>query len=155
MRMIKNFILLICLIPILSGCHHTQPLTKKQTLRLYIQAEKNIPSEWSVPVTLPISKKTFRLFPKPVITEELIDNIELIQTDFGKCIQLSLTPNGTESLHNATLNNYGKVLVLLENNQALGFRPIESPIDKNVVMIFIEVPDIQLPSVVSQLKSCL
>lgn len=106
----------------------------------------------TVSVTLPKSGVRVAVGPKPVFTEGDLVNVELMQVDLGKCLLFQFTPAAARDLYRVSGSNQGRRLVLFLNNVAVGARRMEGPFADGAVMVFVEVPDADLPVLVSNLK---
>lgn len=151
----KYFTSLLLTVFLFTGCHHTHHPSKNKSaaVALYIQAEENIPTDWTIPATLPISGTAFRLFPKPIVTQTHIKNAELTNTEYGAGLLLHLNKQGSSLLHAATINNPGKQLVLVVNDGTLGFRPIQAPNTSGQIMFFLEIEQNELARLVSLINN--
>ncbi|MGH7958915.1 MAG: hypothetical protein ACREH8_18160 [Opitutaceae bacterium] len=104
------------------------------------------------PVMLPQSGVRLSVNAQPVITEGDIVNVELVQVDLGKCLLVQLTPSATRDFHRLSVTHQGRRLVLMIDGKALGARRIDGPITNGVVYVFVEVPELELPGFVDNLK---
>ena len=104
------------------------------------------------PVTLPQSGVRLTVNSKPVITEGDIVNVELVQVDLGKCLLVQLTPSATRDFYRLSVTHQGRRLVLLVNDAPLGARRLDGAITNGVIYVFVEVPEGDLPALVTNLK---
>jgi len=63
-----------------------------------------------------------------------------------------VTPTAARDMYRLTGSNQGKRLVLTLNDVALGARLIDAPMGEGSVMIFVELGDAELESLVRDLK---
>jgi hypothetical protein len=116
--------------------------------RLFLEsADRSAPS-----VRLPTSGAVVAVSPKAIITEGDIVDAEVMQVELGRCLLLRLTPTAARDLYRLTVVNQGRRLVLTLNDVALGARVIDAPLAEGAVLIFVEVPEAELPALVRNLK---
>jgi hypothetical protein len=104
------------------------------------------------PVILPQSGVRLSVNSKPVITEGDIVNVELVQVDLGKCLLIQLTPTATRDFYRLSVTHQGRRLVMTVNGETLGARRLDGVITNGVIYVFVEVPEIELPALVNNLK---
>lgn len=109
-------------------------------------------SELGRPVTLPQSEVFISIDPKPVIMEFDITDAEVAQVAMGKCLLVRLTTAAARDLYRLTGTAPGRRLVLSLNDQIVGARKIDRPLDDGTILIFLEKPDSELPDLVARLK---
>jgi hypothetical protein len=148
--MIKPAASLLLLTLALAGCQSAKaPLDYTPTLpRLFL--ETSDPEATSV--ALPQSGVRVAINPKPVFTEGDIVNVELVQVDLGKCLMLQLSPAAARELYRVSASNQGRRLLLMLNQVPIGARRIDGPLADGNVLMFVEVPDVALPVLVTNLK---
>jgi hypothetical protein len=106
-------------------------------------------------VTLPQSGVRLSLNAQPVLTEGDVVNVELAQVELGKCLLFQLTSAAARDLYRLTASHQGRRLALFINGAPLGARRIEGPWSNGAVLVFAELPEEALPSLVADLrKSC-
>lgn len=106
----------------------------------------------ATPVTLPQSGVRLGVQSSPVLTEGDIVNVEVMQVELGKCVMFQLTSSAARDLYRFSVTNQGRRLVLFLNGTPLGARRIDGPFAEGNVLIFVEVPDAELPKLVENLK---
>jgi hypothetical protein len=106
----------------------------------------------SATITLPQSGVQVAVASQPVLTETDITNVEVAKVELGECLMFQLTSAATRDLYRLTGSNQGRRLVLTLNGMPLGARRIEQPLADGAVLIFVEVPDSDLPALVARLK---
>lgn len=104
------------------------------------------------PLTLPQSGVRVTVNPKPVIAEGDIVNVDLVQVDLGKCLLFQLTPTATRDFYRMSVTHQGRRLVVVINDSALGARRMDGVITNGTIFVFVEVPEIDLPRLVDNLK---
>jgi hypothetical protein len=104
------------------------------------------------PLTLPQSGVRVTVNPKPVIAEGDIINVDLVQVDLGKCLLFQLTPTAARDFYRLSVTHQGRRLVVLINDSPLGARRIDGVITNGTIFVFVEVPEIDLPRLVDNLK---
>lgn len=132
-----------------SGCATTKPVDYTPTqARLFLEStDANAPT-----VKLPRSGVVIAVSSKAVITEGDIINAEVVQVELGRCLLLQVTPTAARDLYRLTGSNQGRRLVLTLNDVALGARQIDRPFDEGSIMIFVELSDVELATLVVDLK---
>ena len=103
-------------------------------------------------VRLPHSGVAIAVSPKAVITEGDIVNAEVVQVDLGRCLMLEVTPAAARDLYRLTGSNQGRRLVLTLNDVALGVRQIDRAVEGGALLIFVEMTDAELATLVVNLK---
>ena len=103
-------------------------------------------------VRLPRSGVAIAVSPKAVITEGDIVNAEVVQVDLGRCLMLEVTPAASRDLYRLTGSNQGQRLVLTLNDVALGVRQIDRAVEGGALLIFVEMTDAELATLVVNLK---
>ena len=132
-----------------SGCQSKAPTDFSPThARLFLEStDARGPTK-----TLPKSGVVISIGTKAMITEVDIVNAEVAQVDLGRCLMLQLTPAATRDLYRLTGSNQGKRLVLTLNDVPVGARKIDAPFTDGTLFIFVEMTDVQLESLVRDLK---
>lgn len=138
----------IALATLASSCH-TPPRDYTPTAaRFYLEA----PAGQGAVATLPESGVRIPIGAKPVISEFDLVDAEIAQVELGPCLMFRLSPAAARDLYRLTAANQGRRLVLTLNNAAAGARRIDAPMGDGTILIFIEMPDDQLPALVRNLK---
>ncbi|MBP8255988.1 MAG: hypothetical protein KAX37_01600 [Opitutaceae bacterium] len=109
-------------------------------------------SEYGRPVVLPQSGVFISIDPKPVIMEFDITDAEVAEVALGKCLLVRLTTAAARDLYRLTGSAQGRRLVLSLNDQVVGARKIDRPLDDGTILLFVERPDNELPGMVTRLK---
>lgn len=145
------FILLLLLVlGATSGCQHSKALRLEPLVaRFYLET---YPSEAGRTVVLPQSDVMVVVSPKPVVMEFDVVDVEIAEVALGRCLIFKLTLAAGRDLYRLTGSSQGQRLVLALNDQAIGARKIDQPLDETNLMIFLEMPDDALPDVVARLK---
>jgi len=116
--------------------------------RLFLES-----SDTSAPaVKLPKSEVIIRVSSKAIITEGDIVDAEVAQLELGRCLLLRVTPAAARDLYRLTVLNQGRRMVLALNGVALGARQIDGPFAEGTVLIFVEITDGELTTLVTDLK---
>jgi hypothetical protein len=89
---------------------------------------------------------------KAIITEGDIVDAEVAQLELGRCLLLRVTPAAARDLYRLTVLNQGRRMVLALNGVALGARQIDGPFAEGTVLIFVEITDGELTTLVTDLK---
>ncbi|MBI2510687.1 MAG: hypothetical protein HYV96_01795 [Opitutae bacterium] len=117
--------------------------------RFYLEAK---PDESGVAVTLPQSGVTIAVAPKPVVVEYDIANAEIAQVELGRCLLVQLNGAAARDLYRLSVTANGRRLVLALNDRFVGARRIDQALEGGVMLIFVELPDEELPALVGRLK---
>jgi hypothetical protein len=135
-----------------SGCA-TAPEPAKDfaplVARFYLEAK---PGEAGVAVMLPQSGVTINVAPKPVVVEYDIANAEVAQVELGRCLLVQLNGPASRDLYRLSVGAIGRRLVLALNDQFVGARRIEAAMEDGAILIFVELPDAELSTLVDRLK---
>ncbi len=141
------------LLLIFTACQSTPPKVAAAYAPLVARFHlETRPGEAGAAVQLPQSGVTLNVGPKPVIVESDITNAEIAQVELGRCLMLQLTPAAARDLYRLSVAAIGRRLVLSLNGDFLGARRIEQALPDGVILVFVEVPDAELPALVARLK---
>jgi len=133
----------------LAGCQSgAHKVVSSERARFYIEASDG----QSELLTLPRSGVQISVMPKPVFTEYDFVNVEMAQSEEGKCLEFQFTPAAARDLYKLTVANPGRRLVLVLGDVAFGARRIVRPVDTGTLFVFVEVPETTLPALVVSLK---
>ncbi len=133
----------------LAGCHSgAQRVVSSERARFYLESG----GDQTETLTLPRSGTQISVMPKPVFTEYDFVNVEIAQSDQGKCLEFQFTPAAARRLYKLTAANPGRLLVLVLGDVAFGARRIVRPVDTGTLFVFVEVPETALPALVVSLK---
>lgn len=149
MRPLAACLLLLALT--LTGCQSSSAKKKDYTpiqARFFLEEA----DARAVGATLPKSGVQVMIGPKAIFTEGDITNVELMQVELGKCLQFQFTSSAARDLYRVSASNQGRRLVLFLDGIALGARRMEGPFSGGAVLVFVEVPDADLPVLVDNLK---
>lgn len=135
---------------LVAGCRSNPQRDYTPTVARFLLEAR--PSESGVPVTLPESGVQINALRKPVVAEFDIVNVELAQVALGKCLLFQLTPAATRDLYRLTGSNQGRRLVLMLNDAPLGARRIDGAWTDGTILMFVELPESELPALVTNLK---
>lgn len=118
--------------------------------RFLIEAPAEAPA--TTMVELPISKVRIPAYPRPVLNEVDIANVELVRVDLGLCLMFDCTPEGTRNLMRLSASNLGRRVVVTLNGTPFGARLFESTIPDGRLFIFVEMNDEQVTTAAVDLK---
>ncbi len=137
-------------VALLAGCG-SQPPPRFEPLvaRCYLEVR---PGEAGLPVQLPVSGVTVAVNPKPVIVEYDLSGAQVAEVELGRCLLLRLTPAAARDFHRLSVSALGRRLVLALNDRMLGARRIEQPMPDGTLLIFLELPDADLPALAERLQ---
>jgi preprotein translocase subunit SecD len=142
----------LCLLSLaLAGCQNPPAATKSITserARFHLESA----DESAQLVTMPRSGVQLAIGSKPVFTEHDIVKVSIAHIEQGECLAFEFTPAAARDLRRLTSENPGRHLVLLLEGVAFGARLIEKPLDRGVLLVFVETPDAALPALVDSLN---
>jgi len=135
----------------LSGCKTTEtsPLDQPLVARFFMELRPGSPG---VRVQLPVSKVALTVNPKPVLVEYDIANVEFAKVDLGWCLYFQFSSAAARDLYRLSAANVGGRLVLTLNDAPVGARVIDQAITDGSLLIFVEVPNEELPPIAERLK---
>jgi len=134
----------------LAACSSPAPAPYQPAVaRLFLEAK---PGEPGLEVTLPESGVTLTVGAKPVFLESDVLNAEVVEVDLGRCLLVQLTSAAARDLYRLSVAARGRRLVLAVDNHLLGARRIDEPIADGRLLVFVEMPDGRLPTLVARLK---
>jgi len=103
-------------------------------------------------VTLPVSGVQIAVNNRPVVTEFDFTGVDLAQSDMGRFLVFSLTPEAARDIYRVTGSNQGKRLVLFINGKPVGARVIDGAFNTGSIAVFAAIPDEELPMIVKNLN---
>lgn len=135
----------------LASCQSPEqsPLDQPLIARFFMEVRPGTPG---TAVQLPVSKVLLNINPKPVLVEYDIANVEFAKVDLGWCLYFRFNPAAARDLYRLTMANNGGRLVLTLNDTPVGARVIDGPIADGNLLIFVELPNDQLPPIAERLK---
>jgi len=136
---------------LLTGCKTTEPSPLDQPLvaRFFMELRPGTPG---VRVQLPVSKLALTVNPKPVLVESDITNVEFAKVDLGWCLFFQFSSAAARDLYRLSAANLGGRLVLTLNDAPVGARVLDQAIADGGLLIFVEVPNEELPPIAERLK---
>jgi hypothetical protein len=148
MRSRLLFALLAALL--VAGCKTTDsPLDQPLVARFFMEVRSGTPG---VTLQLPISKVALNVNPKPVLVEYDIANVQFAKVDLGWCLYFQFTSAAARDLYRLSAANLGGRLVLTLNDTPVGARVIDQAIADGNLLIFVELPNEELPPIAERLK---
>ncbi len=134
-----------------AGCQTKPPSALDQPLvaRFFMEVRPSTPG---MPVRLPVSQVAVNVNPKPVLVESDLANVEFAKVDLGWCLYFQFTPAAARDLYRLSASNLGGRLVLMLNDAPAGARRLDQPIADGNLLIFVEVPNEELPVIATRLK---
>lgn len=145
---------LFALVFALYGCEHTGK-PNNYALRLHWEDRPARQARTTREVELPQSHLVYVVDAQPILWEGHFTNAELLQVEEGLCVLLQCNAAGTRELYRQTASNQGGRLILLVNEEPMGARYVESPLGDGNLVLFVELPDSEIPAFVSDLKHSL
>lgn len=154
----KNFQIfagvLVLLATVLAGCRSTE-IENAQVPSIFLEAGNVYPGQTNPTVSLPVSGTEFRIFEEPVFDPSDIIRIEMVRVDRGVAVRYLLTPSAGRKLVRVSVDNMGYRFVFFNNEKPIGARMIDGPIENGIVYTFLEVPDEDLPELVTEMNRTL
>lgn len=132
-----------------GGCRSSTSNHPPLAVRLYLETK---PGEPGVPVRLPVSGVTIDVGAKPVLVEYDVVDAEVVRAELGRCLRFHLSPAASRDLYRLSVVALGRRLVLSLNGTLVGAQRIDRAMDDGTIMIFAELPDEQLPGLVSRIR---
>ena len=144
------FLALLCVL-LTSGCQTKEsPLDQPLVARFYLELRPGTPG---MAVQLPVSRLILNVNPKPVLTEYDIANVEFGKTtDLGWCLKFQFTSAAARDLYRLSAANLGGRLVLTLNDAPVGARVLDQPVADGSLLMFVELPNEELPPIAERLK---
>lgn len=133
-----------------AGCA-SAPKSAAELTRARFYLETNT-GQAGIPVQLPQSGVALAVGAKPVVSEYDIVNAEVMQVDLGRCLMVQLTPAAARDLYRLSVGAVGRRLVLSLDGNFVGARRIDATMTDGNILVFVETPDEQLPSLAGQIK---
>jgi len=135
---------------ILGGCASTRPAAFAPVVaRFFLEADLSEPGR---AVVLPQSGVAIRIAPKPVLMEFDLLDAQIAEVSLGRCLAFQLTLAAGRDLYRLSGNSQGSRLVLTLNDEVVGARRIDQPIDNGQLLVFVEMNDAKLPALVESLQ---
>lgn len=103
-------------------------------------------------VQLPRSEVKISINAQPVFTEADVVDADLARVELGDCLRFQLSGAGARDLYRLTASHQGRRLVVFLHDAPLGARRIEGPFADGAILIFVEVDDAALPTLVETVK---
>jgi hypothetical protein len=150
--MIRPRLLLASLCLLFSaGCQTKEdsPLDQPLIARFFMEVRPGTPG---LAVQLPVSKVILNVNPKPVFVEYDIVNVEFAKVDLGWCLFFQFSSAAARDLYRLTASNLGGRLILTLNDTPIGARRIDQAIADGGLLVFVEVPNEELPPIAERLK---
>lgn len=124
----------------------------KHIMRVRVTSGNQQYANRTQPVTLPISGMTMNVYTQPVVLEGDIVNVELARVQMGLGLLIQLSEIGARQLYRVTGSSQGEKLVLFINDQPVGVRVIDAPMQDGQFFTFVEMRDQALIELFPELK---
>lgn len=142
MERVFSFVAAVAVTFVVGGCATAPVANDEPTVaRFFLETSTRAGTE----MVLPQSEATITVDVKPVFTEFDVVRVDIAEVELGKCLQFQLTPAASRDLYRLTAANQGQRLVLMAEGKAMGARRIDGPLGDGVLLMFIEMPDDELP----------
>ena len=142
-------LLIGCALLFLAGCQAPEPIVEPLVARFYMEARLG---EAAATVQLPVSKVRVAVNPKPVLVEYDIANVDIVKVELGWCLQFVFTPAAARDLYRMSVTGQGGRLVLTFNDTAVGVRRLDLAMTGGSLLIFVEVPNEDLPPLADRIR---
>ena len=124
------------------GCREAVPVAYK--VRMHLEGSEEH-------TQMPISKIAFDIQKQPLIWEGDIAEISLAEVELGRCLCFKLNEKGTVLIE----DNLDKRLILVINDQALGFVTLTKNMTSDEIYMFVEMREEKLPAFIADLNKSL
>jgi hypothetical protein len=133
-----------------SGCQTKDtPMDQPLVARFYMEVR---PGVAGVAAQLPVSKVMVNVNPKPVLVEYDIVDVNFAKVDLGWCLYFQFSSAAARDLYRLSVANLGGRLVLTLNDTPIGVRRLDQAVADGNLLIFVEVPNEELPPIAERLK---
>lgn len=157
-RLLLPFTVLVCFF---SGCRTVErPETLAVPLLLLENTGKGEMSEGLLDrgqrsLSLPISQLEVTVENSPTFTLSDLALVHHARVDLGECLLIQMTPAGARKLYRLSVANQGARLVLVINEDPIGFHRFDQAIADGNLFMFVEVPDSRLPGLIREMNATL
>jgi len=135
---------------VLGGCATTrQAAFAPVVARFFLEADLSEPGR---AVVLPQSGVAIHVAPKPVLMEFDLLDAQIAEVSLGRCLAFQLSLAAGRDLYRLSGTSQGSRLVLTLNDEVVGARRIDQPIDNGQLLVFVEIDDAKLPALVESLQ---
>jgi len=143
-----TLLLLGCLF-LLVACTREQPT---HTIRFYPETVAT-GDAFSRLIEMPMSGLEFIVSRRPVIWEEQIERVDMVQVESGEyALRFVLDDVGTRELYRQSVEKNGLRMITVINDKPLGVRQLDGPLADGVYFTFMEMPADQLIELTAQLQ---
>jgi hypothetical protein len=133
-----------------AGCQSSnERMVEPLVARFYMETH---PNEAGAIVQLPVSKARLSVNPKPVLVEYDITGVNIVKVELGWCLQFIFTPAAARDLYRMSVTNQSRRLVLTFNDTAIGVRRLDQAMTTGSLLIFVELPNEDLPPLVDRIR---
>ena len=88
----------------------------------------------------------------PIVDASDIAAVDIVALELGKALLVQLTPRGMNALAERQGALVNRRLVLVINDRAIGTVRLDQPAQSGRLVIFVEVPDSDLPALVQSVQ---
>ncbi len=146
--MIRGVVLLLIGIA-LAGCQSGERMVEPLVARFHLETR---PNETGAVVQLPVSKVRISVNPKPVLTEYDLAGVDIVKVDLGWCLRFAFSPSAARDLYRMSVAAQGRRLVLTFNETAIGVRRFDQAVTDGALLVFVEVPNEDLPPLADRIR---
>lgn len=90
---------------------------------------------------------------QPVLSSSDVTSVEVVGSEMGKALQVRFTPSAAQELQRVSAAAGRRRLVLAINGVPLGALRLSGPITEGQIAVFLEVPDVYLPRLLTNLRA--
>lgn len=143
---------LLLVLGLLASCRYAavKPSTSPADVRLFVETRESGGTEW----TLPVSDVRIACQAAPAVDATNVADLAVVTLELGRALLVQLTPRGVADLTTQLAGN-AKRIVLVVNDRAIGVVRLAPPIRDGRILLFLEIPESELPGLVTTLKPSL
>ncbi len=148
----KRWCALLLVLGLAASCRYAalKPSAGSADVRLFVESREPGGTEW----ILPVSGVRIACQSVPAVDITNVADLDVVTLELGRALLVQLTPRGVADL-TAQLAGTAKRIVLVVNNRAVGVVRLTPPIRDGRILLFVEISESELPSLVAGLKPSL
>ena len=106
-------------------------------------------------LAMPISAMQIEVEETPYFSLSDLSLVHHARVELGECLLIQMTPAGARKLYRTSVANQGARLVLVINDDPIGFHRFDQPIENGNLFMFVEVPNSRLPGLIREINETL
>ena len=146
----SRFLALLVISCLLVSCRSVGPGSASRRVDVRLLAESTAAN--AVDWVLPQSGVHVRCESSPIVDASDIAAVDIVALELGKALLVQLTPRGMNALAERQGALVNRRLVLVINDRAIGTVRLDQPAQSGRLVIFVEVPDSDLPALVQSVQ---